>query len=185
MKYAAEQSIRGTAMAWTIVRPSSYMQTWIEVIGSKLATGGPMLVFGRGENPINFVSTRDVAAMIAAVLTNPACFRSTINVGGPDNITLNAFAREIVAGRGIAGPIKHIPRAALHIASVAAQQVAPALARQAKAALTMATADMTFEAAELHRQFPRTLRRPASRGPRRTSRRPAILLPTPTGPQRP
>jgi uncharacterized protein YbjT (DUF2867 family) len=153
-KYAAEQSIRETSMAWTIVRPSSYLQTWIEVIGGKLATGGPMLVFGRGENPINFVSARNVAGVIATVLANPAYSGSTIDVGGPDNITLNAFAREIAAGQGVAGRIRRIPRAALRIMSSAAQPVAPALARQAKAALTMDTADMTFDAAALRQQFP-------------------------------
>jgi uncharacterized protein YbjT (DUF2867 family) len=154
MKYAAEQSLRETAMAWTIVRPSSYMQTWIEVIGGKLASGGPTLVFGRGENPINFVSARNVAAVIATVLANPAYFGSIIDVGGPDNITLNAFARELAAHRGVAGRIRHIRRVALRIMSVAAQPVAPPLARQAKAALTMDTAEMTFAAAALRREFP-------------------------------
>jgi uncharacterized protein YbjT (DUF2867 family) len=154
MKYATEQALRDTAMAWTIVRAAPYMQTWIDVIGAKLASGGPMLVFGRGENPINFVSARDVAAVIATVLADPTCSGSTIDVGGPDNVTLNGFARDLAAHRGGAGRITHIPRAALRVMSVAARPVAPALARQARAALTMDTADMTFDADELRHRFP-------------------------------
>jgi len=159
MKYAAEQSLRATPLAWTIVRPSAYLQTWIDVISGKLAAGGPAMVFGRGDNPINFVSARDVAAVIASVVANPAYAGATVNVAGPDNITFNEFARHVVARRGDAGAagpgrVKHISPTALRIMSVLARPVSPALARQATAALTMDTTDMTCDTPAVHRQFP-------------------------------
>jgi uncharacterized protein YbjT (DUF2867 family) len=159
MKYAAEQSLRATRLAWTIVRPSAYLQTWIDVIGAKLAAGGPAMVFGRGDNPINFVSARDVAAVIATVAADPAYTGVTVNVAGPDNITFNEFARQLAARHrdvGTAGPgrVKHISPPALRIMSVLARPISPALARQAAAALVMDTTDMTCGTTDVHRQFP-------------------------------
>jgi uncharacterized protein YbjT (DUF2867 family) len=159
MKYAAEEYLRGTGMAWTMVRPSAYLQTWIDVIGGKLAGGGPAVVFGRGVNPINFVSARDVAAVIATLLRDPAYAGATVNVAGPDNVTFNEFARHLIARYSPAdaarpGHVRHIGSAALRIMSVLARPVSPALARQAATALTMNTVDMTCDAASVHRQFP-------------------------------
>lgn len=159
MKYAAEQSLRATGMAWTIVRPSAYLQTWIDVVGGKLVRGGPAMVFGRGDNPINIVSARDVAAVIATVLPDPAYTGATINVAGPHSVTLNEFARYLIArhshaGTGRPGRVTHIGPTALRIVSVLARPVSPALARQAATALTMDTTDMTCDTAAVHQHFP-------------------------------
>jgi uncharacterized protein YbjT (DUF2867 family) len=163
MKYAAEQALRTTGLAWTIVRPSAYLQTWIEVIGGKLAGGGPAVVFGRGNNPINFVSAHDVAAVIATILPDPSYLGAIVDVAGPDNITLTEFARHLTTRHdhsGTPGPgrVKHISPTALRLMSVLARPVNPALARQAAAALTMDTTDMTCDTTAVHRQFP-TLQR--------------------------
>jgi uncharacterized protein YbjT (DUF2867 family) len=56
MKYAAEERLRASALTATILRPSAYLETWIEVLGARLSRGGPALVFGNGHNPITFVS---------------------------------------------------------------------------------------------------------------------------------
>jgi uncharacterized protein YbjT (DUF2867 family) len=159
MKYAAEQSLRATELAWTIVRPSAYLQTWVDVIGGKLAGGGPAMVFGRGDNPINFVSARDVAAVIATVLSDPAYIGAIVDVAGPDNITFNEFARHLTTRHdraGFAGPgrVKHISPTALRIMSVLARPVSPAMARQAATALTMDATDMTYDTTAVPRQFP-------------------------------
>src|SRR6185437_15444417 len=64
MKYAAEQAVIGSGLDWTIIRPVPFLETWIHVIGARLAKGGKALVLGRGDNPISFVSARDVADVI-------------------------------------------------------------------------------------------------------------------------
>lgn len=148
-KYRAEQHLRGSGMSWTVLRPSAYLETWTAIIAAKTAEGGPALVFGRGANPINFVSVRDVAALTALALTEPALHDQTIDVPGPVNLTMNELARTLGATR-----TRHIPRAALWVMAVAAAPVKPALARQAAAALIMDTTDMTADATELHQRFP-------------------------------
>src|SRR4029453_4997252 len=62
-KHAAEQALRASGLPWTIIRPAAYLETWIAIIGAKLADRGQALIFGPGRNPINFVSVHDVAAV--------------------------------------------------------------------------------------------------------------------------
>src|SRR5260370_11330559 len=56
MKYAAEQAVIGSGLRWTIIRPAPFMETWIDLIRAPRPGGGKSLVFGRGDNPISFVS---------------------------------------------------------------------------------------------------------------------------------
>lgn len=140
-KHAAEDHLAATDLDWTIIRPTAYLETWLEVIGGKTASGGPALVFGRADNPINFVSVDDVAAVIDRCLTDPTASRTTIDVAGPENLSMNEFARTLNASK-----IKRIPRGALRVMQHAAAPVSPVFARQAATALVMDTADMSASA---------------------------------------
>jgi uncharacterized protein YbjT (DUF2867 family) len=154
MKCAAEQALRDTTLAWTIVRPAAYLETWVEVLGGRLDAGGHALVFGRGENPINFVSVRDVAAVAAIILRQSGLVAETVDVGGPENLTLTDFAERLAAWHGASGRVRRVPRAALRMMSVLATPFAPNVARRGAAALAMDTLDMTFDAIAVQRRFP-------------------------------
>jgi uncharacterized protein YbjT (DUF2867 family) len=148
-KHAAEQDLVTSGLSWTILRPSAYVETWIEVVGGKLASGGPALVFGRADNPINFVSVQDVASLVERAITDPALRNRTVDIPGLDNLTMTELAQHLGATR-----IRRIPRVVLRFLSALLAPVAPAFARQASAALTMDTTDMTAEAAALRTRFP-------------------------------
>jgi uncharacterized protein YbjT (DUF2867 family) len=148
-KHAAEQHLRGSGLPWTVLRPTAYLETWAAIVGAKVSSGGPALVLGRGENPINFVSARDVATLAARAVTDPALRHQAIDLPGPDNLTMVELARLLGADR-----VRHVPRAALRVMAVAAAPLRPALARQAIAALVMDTLDMTADSTQLRRRFP-------------------------------
>jgi NADH dehydrogenase len=137
-KHAAETYLRSSGLDWTIVRPTAFLETWLMVVGNKTASGGPALVFGRARNPINFVSVRDVAAVVDRALPDPESHGRTLDVVGPENLTMSQLASALGATR-----IRRIPRPALRVMSVAARPFAPAFARQARTAVVMDTADMT------------------------------------------
>ncbi|HEV7199553.1 MAG TPA: NAD(P)H-binding protein [Candidatus Limnocylindria bacterium] len=147
-KYAAEQYLRASALDWTIVRPSAYMQTWAGIVGAQLPDG-PATVFGRGKNPINFVAVDDVAAVVERAATDPTLSRMSVDAPGPQNLTMNQFAEHLGATR-----IRHIPRSALTVLATAAKPIAPAFARQARTALVMDSLDMTADPAAAHARFP-------------------------------
>ena len=64
---------------------------------------GPQ-VFGDGDNPINFVSVEDVAVAVARAATDATLRGQVIEVGGPDDLTLNELARDGPSERGSTSP---------------------------------------------------------------------------------
>lgn len=141
MKCAAEQHLRTHASAWTIVRASAFLETWTELLRQTAGRAGRPVVFGRGDNPINFVSVADVAAVVERAVTDPATRGTTIEVAGPTNPTLNELAAATCTGAP-----RHVPRPLLHLMARALPPMAPQLARQAAAALAMDTTELAVYA---------------------------------------
>jgi uncharacterized protein YbjT (DUF2867 family) len=137
-KWAAEQHLRASGVPWTIVRATAYVELWAEIMAKPI-------VFGRGENPINFVSVGDVAAVVERAVVDPELRGKILEVGGPQDTTFNELAELLQQIRGRSAPIRHIPRRLL-------RSGAP-FSRRARAALAMDSIDMTFDAAPARRAF--------------------------------
>ncbi|HJT99932.1 MAG TPA: NAD(P)H-binding protein [Actinomycetes bacterium] len=153
-KYAAEQALRASGLAWTIIRPAAYLETWIAIIGAKVADRGQGLVFGPGRNPINFVSAHDVAAVAALAVHDPSLQGQVLEVTGPENLSFTQLAERLITASGQPGRIRHVPLAMLRAMSVLARPVSPVFARQAQAAVVMNTTDMTVDVAAIRARFP-------------------------------
>lgn len=154
MKYAAERHLQRGAVPWTIVRGTAYMETWIDVMEQTARGSGRPLVFGRGENPVNFVAARDVAAVVARAASDSSMRGRAVDCGGPENLSLSSFAAAVQRAAGRSAAARHVPRAALRAMALATGAFRPQLARQARLALLMDTADLTFNATTLHADFP-------------------------------
>jgi hypothetical protein len=72
-----------------------------------------------------------------------------IDLPGPDNLTMTQLAQHLGASR-----TRRVPRGALRVLSGVVAPVAPAFARQTRAAVVMDTTDMSADASELCRRFP-------------------------------
>ena len=157
-KHAAEQALRESGLAFTILRPTAFMETWTGIIGGTIAAKGHALVFGPGKNPINLVSVRDVAALVLLALEDPSLRNETLEIGGPENLGFVSLAEQIIQAQGKPARIKHIPLPVLRVMSVLARPFAPVFARQARAAVVMNTIDMSFDGAVRERlpSLPRT-----------------------------
>jgi uncharacterized protein YbjT (DUF2867 family) len=153
-KHAAEEMLRASGLPWTIVRASAFMETWGTIMGRPLQTSGRIPVFGHGDNPINFVSATDVAALISHAVASPSLLSQALELGGPDNLTFNQVAVILQQAAGRRGTVRHIPRPALQVMASLTAIIKPALARQARAALAMDTLDMSFDPAPTRRAFP-------------------------------
>ena len=73
MKYAAEQHLKASGASWTIVRATAFLELWIDVLTKTAARSGLPVVFGHGNNPVNFVSVTDVAALVEHAITSQQC----------------------------------------------------------------------------------------------------------------
>ena len=146
MKHAAEEHLRSTGMPATIVQATAFRELWVELMDQTAGRSGRPLVFGRGNNPINFVSVDQVAALTIKTITDPATRGSTLHVGGPDNLTFNQLAEAVQNAAGRTKPPRHIPPAGLLLMANTIGRLKPELGRQARAALVMDRLDLTYRA---------------------------------------
>ena len=125
-KYSAEAHLRAAGTPWTIVRASPFLETWVEILSKGV-------IFGRGMNPVNFVSVHDVAAAVVESALRPEWRGEVLEVGGQD-MTLNELAALVEELAPRSRRYRHVPRGMLRV-------LAPLL-RPARAALIMDTTDV-------------------------------------------
>ncbi len=153
MKDAAEQYLRASGTQWTIVRSTAFLETWIDLIADTADRAGRVVVFGRGQNPINFISVHDVAVLVDRVIGDQEARGHTIEIGGPENLTLTRLATAIQAAGPTVAP-RHVPRAALKAMSVLLRPFWPERARQGAAALALDTMDLRFDPMAVRARYP-------------------------------
>jgi uncharacterized protein YbjT (DUF2867 family) len=156
MKYAAEEELKASGLAWTIIRPTAYMETWCEVLGRPLLEKGKTQVFGRGRNPINWVSAYDVAGFVELSIVDPGMRGQVIEVGGPENLTMTEFVDVFRSETASSGTVGNIPPAAMRLGAIVMSLMNPVMARQIKAGIVMDTRPQAFDASETRRLYPST-----------------------------
>jgi uncharacterized protein YbjT (DUF2867 family) len=148
-KFYAEERLRKSRLAWTIVRPTVFMELWAGIVGDSLTKSGKATVFGRGDNPINLVSVRDVARFVELAVSEPRLQGVTMDVGGPENLTLNDVVEILAASSGRKAAARHVPLTAMRLGSLLMRPFKPDVARLIGAAVLMDTAVMSLDTAEL------------------------------------
>lgn len=154
MKYAAEEHLRASGVAWTIVRASAFAEFWLDLLEQTARGSGRPVVFGRGANPVNFVSVCDVAALVERAVVTTSMRGAMFEVGGPQDVSFNDLAASLQRAAGRTTRPRHVPRAMLRLLAAVLGPVRPARARQLRAAIAMDTIDLTFAPTDLRRGFP-------------------------------
>jgi NADH dehydrogenase len=154
MKSAAEEHLRASGAAWTIVRATAFAEFWLDLLDRTAGASGRPVILGRGANDINFVSVSDVAALAEQAVVDPSSRGATLEIGGPENVSFNELAARLQRAAGRAAPPRHVPRAMLRLLASMLGPIQPNRARQMRAAIAMDTMDLTFAPTDLHRRFP-------------------------------
>lgn len=139
MKAAAEEALRHSSLSWTIVRAGAFLELYQDLLRRTAGRSGRLVVFGRGDNPIQFSTVSEVATAVERALADPREARAVTEVGGPSR-TMNQLATTVGSELDrIVGPARHVPRVVLRtLASAPSTQPG----RQAQAALVMDTCDL-------------------------------------------
>ncbi len=87
-KVATEKLLRASPMRETIVRPDAFQEVHLAPLGRFDMASGKVAVFGKGDTPRRWVSTDDVAALIADVAVDPGA-PALIEFGGPEALSRN------------------------------------------------------------------------------------------------
>jgi NADH dehydrogenase len=154
VKYQVEQVLKASSSTWTIIRPTASMELYLKLLAAPLLEHHKARIFGRGDNPINFISQRDVAAFIELALTDRDLDGRAIDIGGPEDLSANQLVRRFEQLTGAKGGEQHVPRPMLRAMAVIMKPLSPTLARQVRSAVLMDTADMTFDDREIARSYP-------------------------------
>jgi uncharacterized protein YbjT (DUF2867 family) len=154
MKHAAEEELKASGLAWTIIRPGPYMELWCYLLGLPLLEKGKTQVFGHGDNPISWVSATDVARFVELSVVDPQMRGQVIELGGPENLTMNEFVGVFQSETSSSGKVGHIPPAAMRVMAVLMKPINPRLARQVQGGIVMDTRPQAFDALETRRRYP-------------------------------
>jgi uncharacterized protein YbjT (DUF2867 family) len=128
----------------TVVRSTAFLELWIDVLVRTAGRSGHPLVFGRGRNPINFVSAVDVAALVTKVVLEPGLRGRVYEIGGPRDVTFQELASLVSSRLGEPARARHVPRGVLRVAAASIGRARPAVRRRLLTALAMDVDDMRF-----------------------------------------
>jgi uncharacterized protein YbjT (DUF2867 family) len=100
-----EKAIESSGIAWTFLRPNSFMQNVVMFMGGTIRAEGAFYSASGGAR-ISHVDVRDIAAVAVKALTEPGHERKAYTLTGPEALTYDELASELskVLGR----PIRHI-----------------------------------------------------------------------------
>lgn len=153
IKYHTEEYLRASGLNFTILRPCAFMDLWAELVGKPILEQGKTTIFGRGNNPINFVAVKDVARFVDVALDDARARNQVIEVGGPANLTMNQVAEVFERTSGQQAKKRHIPLLMMRVMSILMQRANPALSRQICAGIYMDTANLSYDMAETASAF--------------------------------
>ena len=144
-KWAIEQDLATSGLAWTALRASAFMEFWAALVGQPILDRGRTTVFGRGTNPINFVSAGDVARLALRLADDPAAVNQIVEFGGPENLTMLEVVARFERAAGRKARVRHVPLPVMRAMRSTLGHVFKPLGRVIGAGILMDTAQMTFD----------------------------------------
>lgn len=155
VKRAVESHLASSALAYTVLRPTFFMETFLGPAGGVYPAEGRAKIYGSGRNPVSWIAATDVARFAVEVVGDEAAKNATFELGGPEALCPQDVVEifEDLAGRPF--DIEPVP-----IAKLAEQQQATADPYQASylgLALALAEGDV-IDMREVLAAFPLALK---------------------------
>lgn len=109
-KVAVEERLAHSPLDTVVVRPDAFQEIHLGPLGRFDVAAGRVAVFGKGDTKRRWISTDDVARLVAALAVEPDPPRM-VEVGGPEALSRNEAARlaERLTGRRMR--VQRMPRA--------------------------------------------------------------------------
>jgi NADH dehydrogenase len=154
MKHAAEAHLRDVGLPATVVRATPFAELWIDLLRHTARHSGRPVVFGNGHNPISFVSVRDVAAAVDAVLQDHTARGAILEITGPESLTFNELVALIQSADGRKTQARHLPPALLGMLAGTIGWIRPSFGRQLRSAMFMDRTDLAHVSDDIKQRYP-------------------------------
>ena len=102
----AEQYIEESGIPWMFLRPTSFMQNYLNRHAQTIRTQGKFFL-AEGHGKVNYVDARDIAATAAAVLTRPISQNQIHYLTGPKPLTGHEVAE--ILTETLNKPVEYMP----------------------------------------------------------------------------
>ncbi len=159
-KWQIEEYLKTSNINNNIIRASAFMEFHIgEMMGKSIHEKGKVTVFGKGNNPTNFVSVKDVAHLIIQCMDNPKRHNQTFEIGGLDNMTRLEIIEQYAQAIGKTVKINHVPNGVLKIISKIIKPFHGGISRIMAASDAFDRTDQSFDVNPLLKEFPMEMTR--------------------------
>jgi NADH dehydrogenase len=128
-----------------------------QLIGKAVVEGKRVVLFGKGQNPRNFVAAEDVAKAISGILEIPAMRGQTIDMGGPENLSGHQVVEVFERISGRKAKVTHVPLPVLKAMSKAIKPLHPGISRVIQSGVLSETTDQKFDPSQFRTRIPITL----------------------------
>lgn len=127
-KWEAEELVRGSGIASTILRPSLIYgpgdQFTIRL--SEMIRLAPVLpIIGSGRSKVQPIFIDDVVSCIVKAVTSDAYLNELYEIGGPEQLSYEEVTRAIAAALGVSRPALHLPLLFMRTLARAMETVLP------------------------------------------------------------
>ena len=157
-KARIERYLQDSGLSYTIVRPTSFMDTHAyQLLGKNVIEGKRVVLPGKGNNPRNFVAAEDVAKVIVGAIRIPALRGETIDVGGPENLTNREVVQIFERLSGRKAKITYLALGVLRAMSGVAGRAHPGVGRIMRMMIINEMRDQRFDPTMLRTKIPITL----------------------------
>lgn len=112
-KRAVEQRLKGSGLSYTILRPSFFMEVWLSPAVGFDAANAKAAVYGDGDQPLSWISYKDVARFAVESLDNPAARNRMLELGGPESLSPHQVVGLFEKATGRTFEITHVSSEAL------------------------------------------------------------------------
>jgi NADH dehydrogenase len=116
IKWYIEDAIRRSGLPYVMLRPTAFMDIWIDHILAKgIREKGVATIFGDGNAVSNYIAVDDVATFAVNILARSDVVNEPVEAGGPSNLSLNDLATLIERRMKSSGKRRYIPVVALRL----------------------------------------------------------------------
>jgi uncharacterized protein YbjT (DUF2867 family) len=129
-KYAAEQALQASGMSYTILRPSSFQETFgdeFTPFKRMVERFGIGMTLGSGRGAHSFVAVEDVARAAVLALDHPHAQDQIVPIGGPEDLNYREAYRRIAGITGRRVVVVPAPRPLLWTGGLLAAPLLPEL----------------------------------------------------------
>jgi uncharacterized protein YbjT (DUF2867 family) len=150
-KLATEQRLRASPMQRVVVRPDAFQEVHLAPLGRFDIKAGRVAVFGKGDTKRRWVATDDVAALVAAVVTEPDP-PELIEFGGPEALSRNEAVAAAERASGRSFKVRRMPLPAARLAMKLLSRRNDALASIFGTGVMMDESELTWDDAPLRQR---------------------------------